>query len=146
MAQLTASYETYERPGLVVAYKMAAVKVWKGALVGIDATGYLRAMNPSTASMKFLGVANETVDNSAGAAGDRSVNVTKTGSFVLKAASGYVPGIAEIGKEAYAASDWEAQSSTSGLTNLYKVGTIVAVESTATGSSGVRVRIDNYSV
>lgn len=146
MGQLTASYETYERPGLVVAYKMAAVKIWKGALVGIDATGYLRPMNPATASMKFLGVANETVDNSAGAAGDRSVNVTKTGSFVLKAASGYTPGIAEIGKEAYASSDWETSSSSAGLTNPYKVGTIVAVEGTATGSSGVRVRIDNYSV
>ena len=146
MGQLTASYETYERPGLVVAYKMAAVKIWKGALVGIDGTGYLRPMNPATASMKFLGVANETVDNTLGAAGDRSANVTKTGSFVLKAASGYTPVIGEIGKEVYAASDWETQSSTSGLTNLYKVGTVVAVESTATGSSGVRVRIDNYSV
>ncbi len=146
MAQLMASYETYERPGLVVTYKMAAIKVWKGGMVGVDATGYLRPMNPATASMKFMGIANETVDNSLGNAGDRTVNVTKTGSFVMKAASGYVPTIAEIGKEAYAASDWEANSSPTGLTNPYKVGTIVAVENTATAGSGVRVRIDNYSV
>ena len=146
MAQLTAGYETYERPGLVIAYKMAAVKIWKGAMVGVDATGALRPMNPATASLRFMGIANETVDNLLGNAGDRSVNVTKTGSFVMKAAAGYVPALAELGKEVFAASDWEASSSNAGLTNPYKVGTIVAVEGTATGSNGVRVRIDNHSV
>ena len=146
MGQLTASYETYERPGLVVAYKMAATKVWKGGLVGVDATGYLRPMNPANAAMRFMGVANETVDNSAGNAGDKTVNVTKTGSFVMKAAGGYSPAFAELGKEVYAASDWEANSSSTGLTNAYKVGTIVAIETTATGANGIRVRIDNYSV
>lgn len=146
MGQLAASYETYERPGLVVSYKLAAAKVWKGGMVGVDATGYLRPMNPATASLRFMGIANETVDNSLGNPGDRSVNVTKTGSFVMKAASGYVPTIAEMGKEVYAASDWEANSSSTGLTNAYKVGTVVAVETTATGASGARVRIDNYSV
>lgn len=146
MGQLTASYETYERPGLVMAYKMATVKVWKGGMVGVDVTGYLRPMNPGTASMRFMGIANETVDNSLGNPGDRSVNVTKTGSFVMKAASGYVPAVAELGKEVYAASDWEANSSSTGLTNAYKVGTVVAIEAAATGASGIRVRIDNYSV
>ena len=139
-------YETYERPGLVVAYRVAAVKVWKGALVGIDATGYLRPMNPATANLRFVGVANETVDNAVGAAGDRTLNVTKTGAFVLKAATGYAPSVADMGKEVYAASDWEGQIAITGLTNQFKVGTVVAVESTATGASGVRVRIDNYSV
>jgi hypothetical protein len=146
MGQLAASYETYERPGLVMAYKLAAVKVWKGAMVGVDATGYLRPMNPATANMKFVGMANETVDNSSGNAGDKSLNVTKTGSFVLKAASGYTPTITELGKEVYASSDWEANSSSTGLTNPYKIGTIVGVETASTGSSGVRVRIDNYTV
>ena len=146
MAQLTMGYETYERPGLVVAYRVAAVKVWKGALVGIDATGYLRPMNPATANLRFVGVANETVDNAAGAPGDRTLNVTKTGAFVLKAATGYAPSVADMSKEVYAASDWEGQIATTGLTNQYKVGTIAAVESTATGANGVRVRIDNYSV
>ena len=146
MGQLTTGYETYERPGLVVAYRLAAAKVWKGGMVGVDATGYLRPMNPATASLRFMGIANETVDNSLGNAGDKSANVTKTGSFVMKAPSGYAPTMAEIGREVYAASDWEANSSSTGLTNAYKVGTIVAVEGTATGVTGVRVRIDNHSV
>lgn len=146
MAQLTASYDTYERPGLVLAYRMAAVKVWKGALVGVDATGYLRPLDPAVAAMRFMGVANETVDNAAGAPGDRCVNVTKTGSFVMKAARGYVPTLADLGREAVAASDWEASPFSTGFTNPYKVGTIVAVENTATGAPGIRIRIDNHSV
>ena len=146
MAQLSANYDPYERPGWVVAYRMAAVKVWKGALVGVDATGHLRPIDPATAGMRFLGVANETVDNMAGAPGARSVNVTKTGSFVLKAARGYAPALAELGREVYAASDWEATPAVRGLANAYAVGTVVAVETTATGAPGLRVRIDNHSV
>lgn len=146
MASLTQAFETYEKPGLVVSYKLSAAKLFKGAMVGVNASGYLAKMDHATASLKFVGVANETIDNSAGAAGDKSLNVTKSGSFVLKAASGYAPAIADIGKEVYSNSDWEVQISTVGLTNQYKIGTITALESTSTGVSGIRVRIDNYSL
>jgi hypothetical protein len=146
MPALTTNYESFEKPGLVVNYKLAAVKVYKGGMLGLNAAGYVTPMTHATANLKFVGLANETIDNSAGAAGDRSLNVTKTGSFVLKAASGYTPVIADLGKEIYALTDWETQISTAGLTNAYKVGTIVGLESTSTGAVGVRVRIDNYSV
>jgi len=130
----------------VVNYKATNAKVYKGSLVGINASGYLCSMNHATASLKFAGVANETVDNSAGSAGDKGLNVTKCGSFVFKAVSGYVPAIADIGKEVYATTDWEVQIATAGLTNQYKVGTIVGIENTSTGAAGVRVRVDNYSL
>jgi hypothetical protein len=143
---LTTAFETYEKPGLVVSYKLSNVKVYKGALVGVNASGYLIPMAHGTASLKFVGIANETIDNSAGSAGDKSVNVTKSGSFVLKAVSGYTPAVADLGKEVYANSDFEVQIATAGLTNQYKVGTIVGVETTSTGAAGVRVRVDNYSV
>lgn len=143
---LTTPYETFEKPGLVVSYKLAATKIYKGALVGVNASGYLTAMAHGTASLKFIGVANETVDNSGGAAGDKSVNVTKCGSFVMKAAAGYSPGTSDIGKEVYAFSDAEVQVSSSGLTNAYKIGTIVGTEATSLGNTGARIRIDNYSV
>ena len=146
MAALTTAYETFEKPGLVVNYKLAAVKVYKGAMLGLNTSGYVIPMTHATASLKFIGIANETVDNSAGSPGDRAVNVTKTGSFVLKAASGYTPAIADLGKEIYALTDWETQISTSGLTNSYKVGTSVNIDTTTTGAAGVRVRIDNYSL
>ena len=146
MAALTKPFETYERPGLVVSYKVSNVKIYKGAAVGVNASGYAVPMAHGTANLKFVGIANDTVDNSAGSAGDKSLNVTKSGSFVLKAASGFTPTVANLGAEVYANTDWEVQVATAGLTNQYKLGTIVAVESASTGDTGVRVRIDNYSV
>ena len=143
---LTKAYETYEKPGLVVSYKLSNVAIYKGALVGVNASGYLVPMAHGTASLKFVGVASESADNSAGSAGDKSLNVTKCGSFLMKAISGYVPAIADLGKEVYVNTDWEVQIATAGLTNQYKIGTIVAIESTSTGAAGVRVRIDNYSL
>jgi len=146
LAALSQSYETFERPGLVVAYKVNTAKIYKGSLAGVNASGYLVSMSHGIANLKFVGVVNETVDNSTGDPGDLGVNVTKSGSFVFKAASGFTPTIADLGKEVYANTDWEVQVATAGLTNTYKVGTIVAIETTATGSSGVRVRVDNYSL
>src|SRR5690242_270047 len=143
---LSKPFETYERPGLVVSYKASNVKIYKGANVGVNSSGYLVPMSHATASLKYVGVANETVDNTAGAAGDKSVNVTKSGSFVFKAAAGYTPAQGDVGKEVYCLTDWEVQVSTVGLTNQYKVGTITGLESTSTGVTGIRVRVDNYSV
>jgi hypothetical protein len=143
---LTTPYETFERPGLVVSYKLAANKIYKGALVGVNSSGFLVPMAHATASLRFVGVANETIDNSDGAAGDKSVNVTKCGSFVMKAATGYTPSIADLGAEVYILSDAEVQISTTGLTVEYTAGTIVAIETTSTGGAGVRVRIDNHSL
>ncbi len=145
MAALSTPFETYEKPGLVINYKIAAVKVYKGALVGVNTSGYLVPMSHETASLKFVGVANETVDNSAGNAGDKNVNVTKSGSFVFKAAASFSPVQGDVGKELYANSDWEVQISTSGLDNSFKVGRISALETTSTGASGVRLRIDDYT-
>ncbi|MBL8039999.1 MAG: hypothetical protein JNM04_01505 [Chthonomonas sp.] len=146
MAALTQAYEAFERPGLVVAYKVSNLKIFKGAMVGLNASGHLVAMSHGTANLKWMGVANETIDNSAGAAGAMQLSITKSGSFVYKAASGFSPVQADIGKEVYANTDNEVQIATAGLTNQYKVGTIVAIETTSAGSTGVRVRIDNYTV
>ncbi len=145
MASLTKAFETYERPGLVVAYKLSNVKAFKGAALGLNSSGYVVPMSHAVAGLKFVGVANESVDNSAGAAGDKTVNVTKSGSFVLKA-SGFTPAVADLGKEVYALTDWEVQVATTGLTNSYKLGTVVSTETTSTGEAGVRVRIDNHNV
>lgn len=146
MPALTSTYETFEKPGLVAQYKLTNAKLFKGALVGALTTGYAGSMNYATAGLKFLGVTVETVDNAAGAAGDRSILIAKAGSFVFKCAAGFTPVIADIGKEVYANTDGEIQISTVGLTNQYKVGTITAIETTSNGQTGVRIRIDNYCV
>lgn len=143
---LSKAFESFERPGMVVSYKLSTVKIYKGANIAVNSQGFAVPMSHTGSSYKSIGVANETVDNTAGANGDKSVNVTKSGTFVFKAASGYTPGQADIGKEVYAVTDWEVQVSTAGLTNLYKIGTIVAVETTSTGVAGVRVRVSNYTL
>lgn len=146
MPALTQPFETYERPGLVVRIAQSNVRVYKGALCAVNASGHVIPMTPATAGLRFVGVSNESVDNSAGSAGAMGINVTKSGSFVFRAAAGFTPAQADIGKEVYAASDWEVQVATAGLTNAYKVGTIVALETTSSGAPGVRVRIDNHTV
>jgi len=145
MAALSSAFEAFEKPGLVVNYAASNTVLYKGGLMGINSSGYVIPIAHGTANLKFAGVAHESVDNSDGSAGDKSLNIIKSGSFVFKAA-GFTPTIADLGKEVYANSDWEVQISTSGLTNQYKVGTITAIETTSTGADGVRVRIDNYSV
>jgi hypothetical protein len=146
MPALTKPYEAYELPGLVTAYRMAAIKVFKGAALGVGADGFCRPLDPAVAGLKFIGVACETVDNAGGAAGAKTVNAAKAGSFVFKAAAGFTPAQADVAKEAHAASDWEAQASASGLANAYKIGVITGLETSSTGAAGVRIRIDNHTL
>lgn len=146
MPALNKPFETFERPGLVVAYRVSNVRVWKGALVGVNASGHAVPMAHGTANLRFVGVANETVDNTAGPAGQRSVNVTKSGSFVFQPQTGFTPAITDLGREVFAFTDNDVQVATTGLTSQYRVGTIVALEQSSVGVNGVRVRIDNHTV
>lgn len=146
MAALTKPYETLDKPGLVVSYKLSNVKIYKGSLVGVNSNGHVVSMDHGVANLKFVGVANESVDNSTGSAGDKSINVTKCGAFVYKPVAGFAPAQGDLGKEVYVSTNWEVAISTVGLTNQYKVGTIVALDTTSTGSAGVRVRVDNYTL
>ena len=82
MTATTTAREAKRKDGEIVAYPMAAVKIPKGALVNINAAGY--ATNATDAAGEtFAGVAYETVDNSAGSAGDLSIRVETTGTFVF---------------------------------------------------------------
>jgi predicted secreted protein len=145
MSFLNKPYETYERPGLVVSYKVAAsTQVYKGALLGLDASGYAIPVDQATYNSKFIGIAAESVDNSVGAAGAKSVNVTKSGSFVFKA--GESAAQANLGMTALATSDWEVVTSASGLANSIAVGTVVGLETTSTGAAGYRIRIDSKTL
>lgn len=69
------------KDGEILAHKMAAVKIFQGALVMINAAGYVT--NASDAAGFFAGIAVETVDNSAGAAGDKEIRVYKRGNALL---------------------------------------------------------------
>jgi len=56
----------------------ADVQVYKGALLGLTSGGYVR---PLIAGDLFVGIAYEEMDNSGGAAGDKSVRIYTLGDF-----------------------------------------------------------------
>jgi hypothetical protein len=87
MTALTAARTIQRGQGIIRPYKLAAVKVLAGALVSVvPATGYAQK-SADTATHKFVGVADKTVDNSAGAAGAKKVRVWASGVFDFACAS-----------------------------------------------------------
>src|SRR4051812_31860514 len=81
MTALAAARTIQRGQGVIRPYKLGAVKVLAGAMVSVVvATGY-GIKSADTAGHKFVGVADKTVDNSAGAAGAKKVKVYATGVF-----------------------------------------------------------------
>ncbi|MEN6521269.1 MAG: hypothetical protein ABFD46_08995 [Armatimonadota bacterium] len=137
MTATTTARESKRKDGELIAYKMAAVKIPKGALVNINAAGF--ATNASdTAGETFVGVAYETVDNSAGAAGDKEIRVETTGTFVF-ADGGSNGAQTDLGIEFKIVDNQTVTDAAT--TNNIKAG--VCVESVDT--TNVRIRIDRYA-
>jgi len=119
MAALTEDRNTPYREGVELEYDVAAsTKIFGGSLVCLNATGYA-VPGADTASFKFAGVAQEQVDNTGGADGDKKIRVRKTGIHRF-AASGMT--IADIGKPAFVSDDQTVAKS--GLTNWVGCGRI----------------------
>jgi len=139
-ANLSAAREKPTRDGKVNSFKMDAVKLYKGGCVLRTAAGY--ATYVVAASQPFLGVAIETIDNSAGSAGDKSIRCAAEGVFSFVAAS---MTIANIGDEVYwddGSSGTPGQVVTSDPGCGPKVGRIVEVVS----ATEVMVRINGYAL
>ena len=80
MALLTAPFDIGIKVGDEVRMQMAAVKIYQGGAVGvISGVGYATPLLIATAGMDYKGIAEETVDNSAGSAGDKWIRVRITG-------------------------------------------------------------------
>lgn len=137
MTATTTAREAKRKDGQLIAYPIAAVKIPKGALVSINAAGY--ATNATdAASETFAGVAYETVDNSAGSAGDLSIRVETTGTFVFVDGGGN-GAQTDVGVEFKVVDNQTVTDAAT--TNSLKCG--IAVESIS--ASLVRVRIDRYA-
>jgi hypothetical protein len=74
MAALTKDRITQKKNTGLQGYPMAAVKIFANSLVCKNAAGFA-APAADAASFKLLGVAVETIDNTAGAAGDMRIRV-----------------------------------------------------------------------
>lgn len=139
-APYTTARDTKRSQGSLVSLKMAAVAIAKGTLVVADASnGY--ATHTPTASRPFFGVAAESVDNSGGSAGAKSIRVYTTGvhSFIAaNAAQSWV------GKEVWLSSGSSGNNATVVISDPGvgpKVGRVTEVVS----PTEVRVRIDGYA-
>lgn len=130
---LTAAYEAKQKDGELITYPISAnAKIWKGALVCRNASGYAVAA-ADAASYALLGVAAESCDNTGGANGALSVRLYKTGSFVYGKAGATQ---ADVGAAVYCTSDDTVAGT---AVNSVLAGYVTALES----SGKVRVRIDN---
>ena len=137
MTATTTAREAKRKDGEIIAYPMAAVKIPKGALVNINASGF--ATNSTDAAGEtFAGVSYETVDNSAGSAGDLSIRVETRGTFVF--ADGGGNGAQTDVGIAFKIVDNQTVTDAS-TTNNITAG--IAVESI--DANTVRVRIDRYA-
>ena len=105
MAPLTADRSTPERLGLDFSYPLAAaIKVFAGSMVALNAAGFGTPGAVAT-TLHGVAVARETVDNTAGAAGDKSVTV-KRGTFRFgNSAAGDAITRADIGNNAFIVDD-----------------------------------------
>ncbi len=105
MSALTADRNTPRRDGLELSLGVAATtKIYGGSIVCRNASGY--AVPGSTATtLKALGIAQELVDNSAGAAGDKSIRVRKGTYRFGNSASTDAITDADIGNDCYIVDD-----------------------------------------
>ena len=81
--------------------KLSNVKVFKGGIAAKNAAGYLVPAS-DTAGLKVVGIFEETVDNSAGAAGDKEASYITGVEVELENAGGAV---VQATLKAYAADD-----------------------------------------
>jgi hypothetical protein len=104
MAALTADRNTPQLHGDIKRMGVAAVKIFAGSIVCRDASGY--ATKGQTAlGLRGAGIALEQVDNSAGQAGDKAIEVREGVFRFDNSAAGDAITAADIGKVCYVVDD-----------------------------------------
>ena len=117
---LSANRNLVEQDGKIHAFKVAAAKIYKNALVKINAAGFLAPCSIEAGST-FAGIAYEAMDNSAGAAGDKVCRVEMGGVWLLTSS-----GLAQtnVGDKVFDADD-DTFTLTEGTDKKQIVGNIV---------------------
>lgn len=125
MSALTAKKDVRRQPAQVLPYPVAAAtKILEGALVDL-LSGY--AVNAAdTASHVFVGVADQTADNTSGAAG--AINVLVRTSGAIDVAAGFTAAQTDLGAQVYVSDN---QTVVKSSTNSVKCGKVVAFVSSA---------------
>jgi hypothetical protein len=131
MTAQTADRNAPQLVGDLMKQAMAVVKIFTGAIVMRNATGYL-TKGQTALGLIGAGIAEEQVDNSAGSAGDKSITYRKGVFRVVNSTSTDAITIADIGKVAFAVDDQtvaKTDGRTAGLPTRSPAGVIVDVDS-----------------
>ena len=122
MANLTKALDVPWKAGEDLSMAIGAVKIYRGGAVGVvSGTGYAVVYAAATAGMRFVGIAEETVDNSAGAAGDKRIKIKRKG-IVEFTQSGLA--VTDINSPAYLSDD----NTVTTTPNAICVGVIVGLD------------------
>lgn len=122
----TTEINTPERPGLTTRYPVAAATIiYAGILAALNSSGYLVPAS-DTAGLRVVGRAEQTVDNSAGAAGALSCDV-KEGVFKFSNSAGDAVDANDVGKTCFVEDDHIVCEA--GATHKVQAGRVVAVDS-----------------
>lgn len=105
----------------------AADVIYRGALVGLDADGYVR-IGADASGLLLLGVAVDEVSNSAGADGDVSVEVDIGGALIELTHTAGSQAQANVGDMVYMDGD-DACDVIGNVTNITPIGRIVKITS-----------------
>lgn len=139
MAALAQDRNTPRAEGDIKSMLMSASLIYAGSIACRNATGYATKGAVST-TLIGVGRAEERVDNSAGAAGDKRIKVRPGVYRFNNSASGDLITIADIGKPAYIVDD-QTVAKTSGTNTRSIAGFIHGVD-----DIGVWIEFDEAKV
>lgn len=108
----------------------AGVKIYAGAMVAIDATGFAVPASTST-TLKVIGRAEHQVDNTTGANGDKRVRTSAYIHSWANSAAGDLVARTDIGNVCYAVDD-QTVAKTNGTNTRSAAGSIFDVDDDGT--------------
>lgn len=124
---LAADRNTPMKDGELIAVPVAAnAKIYAGALTVANATGYAAPGSTAT-TLTYLGRAEESVDNTGGADGAKTVQVRRKKAFKFKNSGADAVTQAELGKACYIVDD-ETVAKTNGTGTRSAAGIVVGIE------------------
>lgn len=125
---LTADRDTHKKDGkLIVAPLATNVKVFAGGLAVANASGYATPGAVAT-TLAYLGRFEDTVDNTGGANGAKSVAISRGEAFKFANLGGDPVTQASLGKVCYIADD-QSVAATNGTSTRSVAGIVLGVES-----------------
>jgi hypothetical protein len=127
MAALTADRNTPKKDARLLGFPIAAnAKIFAGALIAANATGFAAPGSTAT-TLTALGRAESSVDNTGGADGAKTIQVTRQDAFKYANLATDLVTQAEIGKNCYIVDD-QTVAKTNGTSTRSVAGKVLGVE------------------